>query len=712
MKKTILFLYFALAFLFSNGQTTLYLENFEGQIGKGATGSVPTVDLTGVSWTVDFSSAALTNNYRFLVRNNSSQALFEARNVGTSTWLSPAINISTHADVSFTINATESNANSLEDSDTVITQYRIDQGPWTEADINGNLSNDYGTVQISQANLSGTILEIRVIFSNDANNEQQQIDNVLVTGLLPVSYVYDNSWSPGDPNGVATIANDITVVNGEANFNANTSCNIFLVNPDGDVTINSGITLTVDNEMILESSSTQYSSLILDGSINGNVSYKRHVNIAASPGTTTTENDLISPPLTGQSFGEFRSNNSNILSGTIDGNPAFLFGPYDSSIPEFINYSPSDDGSTLNAGTGYRTGSTDNGTYTFTGTIETGNISVPITAGGASNWNLVGNPYPSYLKVQDFLNNTSNFSLMDANAVGIYGYDGTAQDGWTIYNLATTTPSTVITPGQGFFIDAIANGNMQFTPSMRTTGSSDDFILGRDSSPLVFLKIEVSNATKNFTTNFYFNDNATLGLDPGYDAKVWNNIPPDFSIYSYLVENNTGEAIALQTFHSDDLGNITIPLGVNTPDNSQITFSINDMTVPDGINVYLEDTVQNTSTLLNDNSYTLTPISPLVGTGRFYLRLVENQLSINDSSILESLNVYSDYINKSLVIESPIQQSIELHIFDVQGRLVKNLVLQLNSNKEVIDISNLTKGIYIVQLESLSGTKTQKVILK
>lgn len=463
--------------------------------------------------------------------------------------------------------------------------------------------------------------------------------------------------------------------------------------------------------MALESSSTRYSSLISDGSIIGDVIYKRHVNNAASSGTTTTANDLVSAPLTGQTFGAFRAENPNILSGTIGGNPAFLFGPFNPTIETYVNYSPSDDTSNLDAGTGYRTGSTDGTTYTFTGTIETGTVNAAVISGGASNWNLIGNPYPSYLKVQDFLNNATNLGLLDENAVGIYGYDGTATDGWTIYNLATTTASTVITPGQGFFVDAETSGNIQFTPSMRATGTDDDFIAGRNSNTLLFLKLKVSNATNNYNTDFYFNDNATLGLDQGYDAIVWNDIPPNFSIYSHLVENNTGKAMALQAFHSDALMNVTIPLGVNTNDSSDIVFTISESTIPESINVYLEDTVENTSTLLTEEDHILALNSAISGTGRFFLRLVANQLDVKEIE-LETLNIFTNHSQKTIVIEGLLEQQTSFQLFDLQGRMVTNTTLMQQSNRQTIDVSQLQSGVYIVKLRTNFATKTQKVILR
>ena len=544
-----------------------------------------------------------------------------------------------------------------------------------------------------------------------AGSNDGEVEDYTITILPGIEYTYNNAWLPSDPNGVATIANNITVINGTANFNTTTDSKNIIVNPEGSITIDNGVTLTIDGEMTLESSSTRYASLISDGIIIGDVVYKRHINNAAGTGLTTTANDLVSAPLTGQTFGAFRTTNTNILSGNIGGSPAFLYGPFNPLTETYVNYSSSDDLSTLDAGNGYRTGSTDGATYTFTGTIETSTVNKAIVAGGMSNWNLIGNPYPSYLKVQDFLNNVSNAGLLDEDAVGIYGYDGTATDGWIIYNLATTTASTVITPGQGFFVDAESSGNIQFTPSMRSTGTDDDFIAGRNLNTLIFLKLNVSNTTNNYNTDFYFNDNATLGLDQGYDATVWNDTAPSFSVYSNLVENNTGKAMALQALHSSDLLNVTIPLGVNTNTSSDIVFTISESTIPENINVYLEDAVENTSTLLTAEDYIVRPNSALSGTGRFYLRFVANQLNVKEIE-LEALNIFTNYSQKTIVIEGKVEQQTSFQLFDVHGRLVTNTALMQQSNRQIIDVSQLTSGIYVIKLKNNTTTKTQKVVLK
>jgi hypothetical protein len=506
---------------------------------------------------------------------------------------------------------------------------------------------------------------------------------------------------------------------------------IYIIDIDQDVEVNNleisigatviikeGASITVKGNLInkgtleLESISTKYSSLIVEGTSTGDVLYKRHVNSAAGASTSTGSNDLISAPVSGQNFFDFRTANPNILSGLIGGNIKYLFGPFNPVTTSYTLYSSANDSNTLDAGVGYRSGSTNGDTYTFKGTLETGPISVPITAGGASNWNLIGNPYPSYLKVQDFLNNMSNSGLIDENAVGIYGYDGTAADGWVIYNLATTTVNTIITPGQGFFVDAETSGSISFTPSMRSKGSGDDFIANRNANVLTYLKLKINANDKTYHTDFYFNSNAGDGLDPGYDASVWNDVPPNFAVYSHLVQDNTGIAMALQALNVNDLANSVVSLGVNASANEALTFSLLESTLPSSVSVYIEDTEANTVTLLNSNNYSITPRRNISGAGRFFLRFESDALSTIEQP-LEDLNIYTNTIQKTIVIDGQLQSKTNLNLYDISGRLVKSQALDVTNTNQSISIVQFSTGIYIVELITDANQKRiKKLIIK
>ena len=325
-------------------------------------------------------------------------------------------------------------------------------------------------------------------------------------------------------------------------------------------------------------------------------------------------------------------------------------------------------------------------------------------------WNLIGNPYPSYINVQDFLNNSSNAALLDETNVGIYGYDGDASNGWTILNLSNTTSSSVITPGQGFFVAAEADGNIEFTTSMRRTGTSNDFIPGRNAE-LIYVMLQLNSNTAEFKTDFYFNTNSSLGLDPGYDSGIWGDAAPDFSIYSHLVEDNTGSEFAIQSLNSSDLSDVTIPLGVNANQGEQLTFSIADSTLPESVNVYLDDMVANTSTLLNNSNYVITPNTNLSGTGRFFLRTSEDALSTIENS-LETLNIFALNTSKEIVVSGLLKEQTNLILYDIQGRQVFVSELDTTSLDNRIDVSSLSGGVYIVSVDSNSQKKTQKIVLK
>ncbi|MEO1030189.1 MAG: T9SS type A sorting domain-containing protein [Bacteroidota bacterium] len=532
--------------------------------------------------------------------------------------------------------------------------------------------------------------------SNDPDNK-----------LITLAYTYNNSWSPSNPIGVSTSTDNIVIAAGDASIFTNTNCNTIIVRPGAGLTINTGVTLTTASGMSLESTSTNYSSLILNGSITGTVTYHRHVNSAAVDGTTTGNNDLVSPPLSEQTFGSFRAANPNLLSGTISGSPAFLFGPFNNTSGTYEIYDTTDDSSQLTTGVGYRTGSTDNGTFAFTGTVQTGTVTTAVDATATSDWYLIGNPYPSYIKAQDFLNN--NTTLLDENATGLYGYDGSALNGWVIYNLISIDNTTLIAPGQGFFVQAESTGNITFTPSMRATGTDDDFITGR-SNQQEYLKLGIASMDNDYTTDFYFSANASLGLDPGYDAAIWGSVAPAFALYSHLVEENTDIPMAIQAMYANDFYDVTIPLGVNAYANAPLTFSIIDTTIPSSIDIYLEDTVANTMTLLTEETYQIIPDQDLSGIGRFFLRFNAVALS-TIASELDKLKLYTNPQEHTIVVHGWLLEATAFRLYDLQGRMILETPLENRTMVQRIDVSAMNDGVYIVELKNTNSRQTQKVIL-
>lgn len=521
-----------------------------------------------------------------------------------------------------------------------------------------------------------------------------------------------NTWSPSAPTSSTGTSNAL-VLDGSYTITSDVVVNDIEINSNGSVTVSKTGSITVNGDItgndniVLESDSNEYSSLIVSGSVTGDVEYQRHIN------TNAGGNDLVAPPVSGQIFSDFIPVNPNIMSnGT---NTLYLFGPFDKPSGSYVLYADTES-SALTAGMGYRAASTDGDTFTFAGTVNTGNINVSIPNSGAQylEWNLIGNPYPSYIGLSGFL--SGNISQFDSQKTGVYGYDGSASNGWTIWNQAYSdaNPSSVITPGQGFFVASKpGGGTVTFTPSMRTTGTSDDFIIGRNSTTTTIshLKVKLEDSGQIYNTDFYFTDNATLRLDPGYDAGIFGNSAPEFAIYSHLVEENTGIDMAIQSVGNTDLSNnIIIPVGINAYQGQQLTVSIAETTLDSNVDVYFEDNVTNAVSLLNTNNYTFTASTDLLGTGRFFLRFESGTLSTIDNEIT-GLQIFNTTNPKTLHVKGLLTESTQLNVFDILGRKILAQELEAKVNSQKIDISDLGIGIYVVEIKNDNQIRTKKIIV-
>ena len=484
-----------------------------------------------------------------------------------------------------------------------------------------------------------------------------------------------------------------------------------------------GASLTVNGNLInngnleLESISTKYSSLIVDGTSNGNVSYKRHVNAFNG----STGNDLISSPFTGETFSDFATANPNLFENPTN-TVQKLFGPFNEPLGSYQTYLTTTNASTtLDKGIGYRAArnaaldGVNGTTLTFSGSIETNGF-LPITESTTSfsGWNLIGNPYPSYIDFDTFFN--LNKTQLDTNVYqAIYGYDGDASNGWTILNNLST--GQLIAPGQGFFVKTKPGGGIiSFTPAMRVIGASDDFILGRNTnngSNEGYIKLGLSNNISDISnTTIHFNNNASLGLDPGYDAALFGGNAPNFSIYSNLVQDNTGVSMAIQALGTIDINNITIPLGIHASQGQEVTVSITESTISSSTEVYLEDRLINTFTLLTNQDYTFTALSNISGVGRFYISLQATELSTLEQT-LEDLSIYINSAERVIVIDGQLKTNTNFKLYDINGRIMKSKALDVTNTIQTIDVSALSTGIYIIELISnVNEKRIQKLIIE
>ena len=499
----------------------------------------------------------------------------------------------------------------------------------------------------------------------------------------------------------------------------------FTVSPGTSVTVTNNTTIYA-SEVNLKSTSDRFSCLMLDGDLGLStiVNYDRYVNIHGTNGVNGG-NDLISMPVkevgdvTFTNFLNYSSDagitkNSDLLYNSNTTPTLFLFGPFNNSTRTYVNLdAASDTNFKLKRAQGYRAATKFGQTVRFSGTVSKIDETVNISTNN-SRWNLIGNPYPTYIDSQAFL--MANLDSFDSNATAIYAYNNGvfptkgSFGNFTIINFLTNETIN-IAPGQGFLVAnklSSPTSVIKFSQAMRTLDGTDDFIIGRAANPNQMLRIRSEHSSANYSTEVYFTQNSTLGLDQGYDAAMFGDDNSKLLLYSRLVENSIGQNMAIQSIGFSDLNDVIIPLGLKTEQGKQVTFSIESSTLPDEVQVYLEDRVTNIFTLLNTNDYTFTATTAISGIGRFYLRIGNATLSTpeqesNNLKLFASENTI--YINGQLLAETKVS------IYDIQGRNVLTSNLNEGTATNKIETINLSSGIYIVKLDNKMQTLTKKVII-
>ncbi|MFC0605655.1 zinc-dependent metalloprotease [Winogradskyella pulchriflava] len=86
-------------------------------------------------------------------------------------------------------------------------------------------------------------------------------------------------------------------------------------------------------------------------------------------------------------------------------------------------------------------------------------------------------------------------------------------------------------------------------------------------------------------------------------------------------------------------------------------------------------------------------------------------LAIEDND-LTSLDIYSNFSTKELTIEGQLINEAKAYLYDIQGRLVYNSLLNNETTINNIDVSMLGTGIYIIKVVDGSRIKTKKVVVK
>ena len=472
-----------------------------------------------------------------------------------------------------------------------------------------------------------------------------------------------------------------------------------------DLTLETGASLTVGSNLTTSGTVTVNSgaSLIAQNSTSFDLTYNRSLG--------TTNWYLVSSAVTNETIEDIISNH-NLASGTA-GNIGI--GDYNNATPGWTYANVSTTG-TLASGEGRSIKLTTADNISFSGTMPLNDVNIAISDGGAggNGFNLIGNPFPSYLTA----NNTSpsaannllslNTGILEEETIWFWN-QATSQ--YSLVNQATAILDGIyyIAPGQGFFVRSnVTGGSFTFPECMQSHQTNDTFARSSNQNySSIKLKLSV-NGNSDKETDILYIQGATSGWDNGWDSTIFDGANTDLIIYSELVENNQGQKLAIQSLSNDTFDEI-IPIGINASKDMEITISAESTNLPDGYEMYLEDRVEGTFTLLDaTTNYQKVLTENTNGAGRYYVHTSQAVLNVDENN-LDTVSLFVD-ANNTVHVKG-IHEASEMTIFNITGQKVFATSFAGNGNNS-ISIPKVTTGLYLIQLNTNKGSITKKVILK
>ncbi|WP_299367684.1 choice-of-anchor D domain-containing protein [Winogradskyella sp.] len=379
--------------------------------------------------------------------------------------------------------------------------------------------------------------------------------------------------------------------------------------------------------------------------------------------------------------------------------------------------------------------------YAFIGKPNNGTITLSIYA---DNNYLVGNPYPSAINADEFINDNPDLSgtlyfweHWGGGSHVLQEYQG----GYATYNLAggvpasapdpgvaqvgvgTKTPGRYIPVSQGFFVTGASAGSITF--------ENDQRIFQKESiGSSVFLR--GNNTTENQTNDEDIDDrmkfrigyrasnslhlqrqilltideNTTEGVDWAYDAPLNEDQTDDmFWIINnekYIIQaNNVAEETSI------------FPLGIKTSSDGLNTIRIDSLeNVPEDLDIYLHDIDLDMYHDLRTEDYEVS-LNAGEYLDRFEIVFSLPETLSNAEVTVEDLRMYyASNRNKIVVLNPNLYELEQLQLYNINGQVVyDNSDLWTESYNE-FEIQNLSTGVYIVKLKTLQGSISKKILIE
>jgi len=540
------------------------------------------------------------------------------------------------------------------------------------------------------------------------------------------------AWSDGVPT-----SNHSAIFSGNFTATQNIDACRVVVTNNAVVTVPTGLTVTVSGSVTVTSGSftlennaalVQTSEAANSGNIvvikNSNPIYRLDYTLWSSPVTGAQTLANFSPLTVATRYYEYGFYGTGEYYNAVPGSTTFT------PAKAYLIRMPDTD---ITGGAGYY-GFTSPISYpgTFTGKPNNGTITIPASVQG-NRFTAVGNPYPSPISVEAFFaanqgvingasglyfwrkRNNSDASSYATLTLAAYtsnaGFAANPTAGGgaeqAVFFPGSNVSSWLISQGQGFFVKTAAaptGTNITFTNAMRrpSPGANQAFFRTAESNNSRYW-LNLTDAGLGFSqVAVAYMDNATLGLDYGYDGRQFS----DGGVTFYSLAEDTKLSIqARPEFRAAD--NVT--MGFKTTNAGSFTVSLDHMDglFEQGQDIYLKDNVLGLYHDLRESSYTFTSDA---GTYNDRFEVVYTTQTLGTKTALPDPNSVIVYKQGNTInISSGITEMTGVTIYDVRGRKLYSND-KINGTKAAVNNLQVAQEVLIIEITTVKGKVSKRIV--
>lgn len=363
----------------------------------------------------------------------------------------------------------------------------------------------------------------------------------------------------------------------------------------------------------------------------------------------------------------------------------------------------------LTAGKGFMVWMADNNTtgltapliYNSIGTPNFGNVSFPVTAGGAgTGYNLVGNPYACPITYSTVVaasgNLFPNFIILLEN--GSY---------------ATNSNGGVIAPNQGFMCCASSSGSIKFTEASKNIVTSPNILRTAPINDAIAVNVYNNINGLGGSTYIHFKDNGSDIFDksqdllflsgPNEDAdNIWTNSADQVSLLKNVLSTDKEEMFVALTVKSGVYGTHHISFNGLSDFNKYNS-------------VILEDLNSGKKTdLLKDQNYDFN--SEEIGKEYNFTIHFSNQKTnhvkeaISTNLLNENTSVYNTPSNVIVKFNMSEPTPVKISVYNLTGQqVIEPMNLNVTNDRIALPLQK-ENGLYLLIIQSKDQQITRKII--